>query len=175
MTVASNVDEESLKAEFKKSGGGSAENLSLRLAEEKARVVSQLYPYSFVLGADQVLECEGRLFDKPASLSEARSHLIALRGRQHRLVNGLVVCKGADVLWSHTAIATLTFRDFSDDFLDRYLQISGESLLSSVGGYRLEDQGSQLFDSIEGDYFTILGLPMLPLLAYLRQIHILET
>jgi len=174
MAVSSDVDEAAIKDNFKRKSI-CAEDLSLRLAEAKALAVSPLYPYSYVLGADQILDCEGRLFDKPVSLSEARTHLVALRGRQHRLVNGLVVYKGGEMLWSHTAIAHLAFRDFSDGFLDSYIKAAGESLLMSVGGYRLEDLGSQLFASIEGDYFTILGLPMLPLLAYLRQIHILES
>ncbi len=174
MAVPSDVDEDPIKEEGKRKGF-SAEDLSLRLAQEKARTVSQQYPYSYVLGADQVLDCGGTLYDKPASLDEARTHLIALRGCTHRLVNGLVICKGADNLWTHTAVAHLTMRNFSDAFLDSYLKESGDDLLTSVGGYRLEDLGCQLFDSIEGDYFTILGLPMLPLLAYLRHIHILES
>lgn len=170
MPVISDVDEDAIKQKY----SGSVENLCLQLAQAKAQAVSSLYPYSYVLGADQVLDCEGKLFDKPHSMAEAADHLRHLRGRSHRLVNGLVMVKGSEVQWTYTGIATLKMRNFSDDFLDTYLGLSNDNLLSSVGGYQLEDRGCQLFEHIEGDYFTILGLPLLPLLDYLRQIHILQ-
>ena len=173
MAVASNVDEDAIKRPYIKKNS-TAEALALELARAKAETVSQQYPYSFVLGADQILDCAGTFLDKPKSISEARDHLSGLRGRSHRLVNGLVVVKGGEIQWSHTAIATLYMRDFSDAFLDDYLKRSGDILLSSVGAYRLEALGGQLFDRIEGDYFTVLGLPLLPLLSFLRHIHILQ-
>ena len=173
MAVSSEVDEDAIKARFT-TNNSNAEQLSLKLAHAKASSVSQKYPYSFVLGADQILECEGSLFDKPKSMEQARQHLISLRGRRHRLINGLVIVKETETQWSHTEIATLYMRDFSDAFLDDYLQASGNVLLSSVGGYLLEERGGQLFDRIEGDYFTVLGLPLLPLLGFLRHIHILQ-
>jgi septum formation protein len=125
------------------------------------------------LGTDQVLECNGQIFNKPNSLPIVRSQLSQLSGQRHRLVNGLVMVKGSKVQWSHTAFATLKMRKLSDTFLDDYIKQIDDNMLSSVGGYQLESRGSQLFEYIDGDYFTILGLPLLPLLAYLRQIHIL--
>lgn len=172
MTVASDIDENLIKAAHD-NRHSSGEDLTLELAKAKADVVSRQYPYSYVLGADQILVCENQRFDKPKTVEEAREHLVNLRGRTHQLVNGLVIVKGSEILWSHTETATLVMRDFSDAFLDKYLITVGDRILSSVGGYRLEDRGSQLFDTIDGDYFTILGLPLLPLLAYLRHIHIL--
>lgn len=173
MAVASNVDESGIKSAHD-GQNTSTENLTFELALAKARAVSQQYPYSYVLGADQICVGDNHRFDKPKDLNEAREHLKRLRGRSHKLVNGLVILKGSEVLWRHTETATLTMRDFSDSYLERYLIAVGEDVLSSVGGYRLELLGSQLFDAIEGDYFTILGLPLLPLLAYLRHIHILD-
>ena len=169
MTVSSDVDEYVIKQEH----SGSVESLCLKLAQAKAQAVSSLYPYSYVLGTDQVLECNGQIFNKPNSLPIVRSQLSQLSGQRHRLVNGLVMVKGSKVQWSHTAFATLKMRKLSDTFLDDYIKQTDDNLLSSVGGYQLESHGSQLFEYIEGDYFTILGLPLLPLLAYLRQIHIL--
>ena len=169
MTVSSDVDEYEIKQEHT----GSVESLCLKLAQAKAHAVSSLYPYSYVLGTDQVLDCKGRIFDKPNSLQNVRTQLCQLKGQRHRLVNGLVIVKGSKEQWSHTEFATLKIRKFSDAFLDDYIKQIDDNLLSSVGGYQLECRGSQLFEYIDGDYFTILGLPLLPLLAYLRQIHIL--
>jgi len=173
MSVASEVDEDIIKMTAAKRGTPAAE-LALVLAQAKAEAVSSLYPYSYVLGADQILECGGVMFDKPRSLAETREQLLQLRGCAHRLVNGLAILKSGQTVWSHTATATLTMRDFSQSYLDTYLETVGEQVLSSVGGYQLEGPGSQLFEAVDGDYFTILGLPLLPLLAYLRHIHILE-
>ena len=169
MTVSSDVDEYVIKQEH----SGSVESLCLKLAQAKAQAASSLYPYSYVLGTDQVLECNGQIFNKPNSLPIVRSQLSQLSGQRHRLVNGLVMVKGSKVQWSHTAFATLKMRKLSDTFLDDYIKQIDDNMSSSVGGYQLESRGSQLFEYIDGDYFTILGLPLLPLLAYLRQIHIL--
>lgn len=174
MAVVSNVDEDEIKKTF-----GiqlkTVEDLAFELARAKAGVVSQQFPYSYVLGADQILECDGCLYDKPKTREAARKQLLQLRGRTHRLVNGLCIVKEQQLQWSHLEVAELKMRSFSEDFLDRYLADAGDTLLSTVGGYRLEDQGSQLFDAIEGDYFSILGLPLLPLLSYLRQVHLLKS
>ena len=159
MAVASDVDEDPIKASFD-GQNSSTKDLTLKLAHAKADAVSQHYPYSYVLGADQILVCDNRRFDKPKNRAQARDHL---------------TLKGSETVWSHTEVATLKMRDFSDAFLDKYLQEEGLQVLASVGGYRLEGHGSQLFEDIQGDYFTILGLPLLPLLAYLRHIHILDT
>jgi len=169
MTVSSDVDEYAIKQEH----SGSVESLCLKLAKAKAQAVSSLYPYSYVLGTDQVLDCNGQIFNKPNSLQDVRTQLSQLSGHRHRLVNGLAIVKGSKEQWTYTVFATLKMRKFSNAFLDDYIKQIDDNLLSSVGGYQLESRGSQLFEHIDGDYFTILGLPLLPLLAYLRKIHIL--
>lgn len=122
-----------------------------------------------------MLECDGAWFDKPADRAEAKAHLQALRGRKHRLVSGVVALMNGQRQWHHVDVATLTMRDFSDAFIDRYLDAMGDAVLTSVGAYQLEGLGSQLFNRIEGDYFTILGMPLLPVLDYLRQRRILAS
>jgi len=171
---AAHIDEEALKRDSKSEGLG-VEQTALRLAVAKAAKVSEHHPDKFVLGADQILECEGSWFDKPADMEGARHHLKTLRGSHHRLVNGLAIVHRGSTVWTHTAVATLEMRNFSDMFLETYLDRSGEKILSSVGAYLLEAEGAQLFKTIEGDYFTILGLPLLPVLAFLRQQNIIET
>jgi septum formation protein len=145
------------------------------LAELKAQRVSRRHAGNLVIGADQVLDCEGVLFDKPADLAAARSQLLALRGRRHQLVSAAVLVRDGQRLWHHVARADLTMREFSTDFLDRYLRSAGGAALSSVGAYQLEGAGAQLFASIDGDYFTILGLPLLPLLGILREHGVLPS
>ena len=122
-----------------------------------------------MIGADQILECDGAWFDKPRSMSEARSHLLALRGRTHRLATAACVVRDGQRIWHHVSVPALTMRAFSDAFLDSYLERCGDDLLSSVGAYRLEGAGAQLFARIRGDFFTILGLPLLELLGFLRE------
>jgi septum formation protein len=124
---------------------------------------------ALVIGADQTLDFEGELIDKAESLDEARERLKRLRGKPHRLHSGVVVAKGGEPIWREVSTATLWMRPFSDGFLEDYLAREGEAVLGSVGCYRLEDIGVQLFSRIEGDYFTILGLPMLGLLDLLRR------
>lgn len=174
MPVASCVDEDRIKSAFEQ-GENAIGDLTVELAAAKARSVSARYPYSYVLGADQILVCDNIRFDKPKSIAEARDHLMTLRGRDHYLVNGLVVVKNDEQTWAHQSRVHLKMRDFSDDFLNRYLSQMGDKVLRSVGGYLLEETGSQLFETIEGDYFSVLGLPLLPLLAYLRDIHIVDV
>jgi septum formation protein len=138
------------------------------LAEEKAVAVSRNRA-ELVLGADQTLELDGRLYDKAETADEARARLKTLRGRAHQLHSAVVVAEGGAVVWRETVSATLTMRDFSDAFLEDYLAAEGEHALGSVGCYRLEGSGVQLFSDIEGDYFTILGLPLMGLLELLRR------
>ncbi len=145
------------------------------LAEAKARRVSMRRPACHVLAADQILVFEGKIFDKPKTLDEAKAHLRELRGQSHRLITAAIIMKDGIVSFRHIQIAKLTMRNFSDAFLDDYIASEGEQILACVGAYRLEGLGSQLFRQVEGDYFTILGLPLLPCLEHLRDQGILKT
>jgi septum formation protein len=151
------------------------ENTALLLAELKAGRVSSREPDALVIGADQLLVCEGSWFDKPASLAGAREQLLALRGRTHTLFTAVLCQRGENPVWHHVTQSRLTMRPFSDAFLDAYLASEGEALIASVGAYRLEGRGVALFDRVDGDHFSILGLPLLPLLGFLRQHGVLMT
>ena len=166
-TVGSGVDEEAAKARLL-SDDADPRDIALALAETKAVVVSTRRA-GLIIGADQTLDLDGSLYDKVATLEEARHRLERLRGRTHRLHSGVAVARDGVVVWRGTDSAALTMRGFSDGFLDAYLARNGEAALSSVGCYQLEGEGLQLFERIEGDYFTILGLPMLGLLAFMRR------
>lgn len=164
----SGVDEEevtrSLLAER-----ASAQDIATRLAEMKAVLVSQRHRRALVIGADSTLACEGRLFDKPATLDAARRQLQALSGRTHELCSSVVVAKDGARLWHWSERARLTMRPLSESFLDAYLARASQAVCASVGAYQLEGLGAHLFSKIEGDYFTILGLPLLPLLSFLAE------
>jgi len=149
--------------------GASAGDCAGFLAEAKAAEVSARHPRAFVIGADQMLDCEGDWLEKPHDLGAARAQLARLRGRTHRLFSAVAVLRDGRRLWSALDRAALTMRPFSDAFLDDYLARTGDDALHSVGAYRLEGLGAQLFERIEGDFFTILGLPLLPLLGFLRE------
>jgi septum formation protein len=161
------VDEAAVKAGMA-AEGAPALDVADALAEMKARRVAGRVPGTLVLGADQVLACDGRLFDKPADLAEARAQLAWLRGRSHELLSAAVLYDAGAPVWRHVGRARLAMRAFSDRFLDAYLEGQGEAVLDSVGAYKLEAGGAPLFDRIDGDVFTIMGLPLLELLAYLR-------
>lgn len=139
------------------------------LAEAKALNVSAVSPQALVLGCDQTLLCEDRLFDKAKDLAEARRNLLFLRGKEHQLIGSLALAEKGKVVWRYTERAHLAMRDFSEAFLENYLKSEGKLILSSVGCYQLEGRGAQLFDSVKGDYFTVLGLSLIPLLAALRE------
>jgi septum formation protein len=160
------VDEDVAKAELLARGEG-PRRIAEVLAGLKAMAVSETTD-GLVIGADQTLELDGELVDKADSLDEARARLLSLRGAKHQLHAAVVVARGGRPVWETTKTATLQVRDFSDAFLDAYLAQAGEQVLFSVGCYQLEGLGVQLFERIEGDYFTILGLPMLGLLDFLR-------
>ena len=166
-TAGSGVDEEAAKAELL-SKGASARQVAEALAERKALAVSRGRP-ELVIGADQTLEFEGRLYDKAETVADARDRLSTLRGKPHQLHSAVVVAREGAVVWRETESATLTMRQFSDGFLEEYLAAEGDAALGSVGCYRLEGIGVQLFSKIEGDYFTILGLPLMGLLNLLRR------
>jgi septum formation protein len=138
------------------------------LAELKAQQVSTRHPGALVIGADQVLACNEVLFDKPPNRDHARGHLQALRGRSHTLYAGVCVVRDGRYLWHANDSAELTMRDLSDAFIETYLDAIGDDALQSVGAYQLEGRGAQLFTRVSGDFFTILGLPLLPLLGFLR-------
>ena len=138
------------------------------LAETKATVVSRRHPSAWVIGADQVLVLDDAILDKPADPREAASQLRRFRGRSHELISALCVAYGHGPVWRHTESVTLHVRDFSEQFLSAYLSNAGEGILASVGAYRLEGLGVQLFSQIDGDYFAVLGMPLLPLLTFLR-------
>ncbi|ARJ66426.1 septum formation protein Maf [Magnetospirillum sp. ME-1] len=139
------------------------------LAELKAMRVSSHHPGALVIGADQMLDCDGAWFDKPADIKAAREQLLALRHKTHRLTSAVVAVRDGRRVWHHTESARLTMRNFSEAFLDRYLEQAGDVVLSSVGAYQLEGLGAQLFLTVEGDFFTILGLPLLALMDFLRE------
>lgn len=162
------VDEGEIKHKLK-GEGASPEAIAEALAHAKALHVSRSHPGALVIGADQLLESEGALFDKPSDIAGARGHLEKLSGRTHHLVNAAVVLRHGTSLWRHTERASLTMRQLSDDFISQYLAAVGPLALTSVGAYQLEGLGAQLFERVDGDFFTVLGLPLLPLLAFLRQ------
>ena len=162
------VDESEVKLALR-ADGAPVGDVAEALAEMKARRVSSRRPGAIVIGADQMLECNGIWFDKPPDTDHARAQLTSLRGKSHTLISSVVTVRDGGRLWHHTDRAMLTMRPFSDAFLDDYLDRLGDGVLSTVGGYRLESLGAQLFSRIEGDYFTILGMPLLPLLEHLRQ------
>lgn len=164
--VASHVNEEALKSELLAHSRGAAQ-IAEALAEAKALAVAWERD-ELVIGCDQTLEFDGKLFDKAASLSEARERLRAMRGRTHMLHSAVVVARGNDVRFRQLDTSRLTMREFSDAWLDGYLSRAGEGILGSVGCYQLEGEGVQLFEAVEGDYFSILGLPLMKLLEFLR-------
>lgn len=164
--VSPQVNETEMK---RHSPGLSPGNLAKKLATTKAVSVTNQNPGALVIGADQVLNLEGRAFDKPGSPDAARRQLMDLRGHRHVLETALTCARDGQIVWEHLGQAVLTMRDFSDEFLEDYLRKLGADVTTSVGGYKLEGLGIQLFDRIEGDYFTILGLPLLPLLEFLRR------
>jgi septum formation protein len=164
--VPADIDE---RATEQRADASDAGEIAALLAREKARAIAARLPGRLVLGADQTLALGARRFSKPPDLAAARDQLRALRGRTHELHTAIALIREGQVAFEHREVARLTMRDFSDGFLDSYLEAMGLAVTASVGGYQLEKAGIQLFERIEGDHFVILGLPLMALLRFLRQ------
>lgn len=162
------LDEEAVR-ESCQAEGMDAAAAAVTLAWMKAERASRKFPGALVIGADQMLDLNGEWLEKPATREGLRVQLLKLRGRRHELISAVVAVKDGERLWHTVERARLSVRPFSDAFLEWYLDTAGEGVLSAVGGYHLESIGSQLFSRVEGDYFTVLGLPLLPLLGFLRE------
>ncbi|MEL6826287.1 MAG: Maf family protein [Pseudomonadota bacterium] len=171
-SIKPNVDEDAAKRGMR-SEGLSVSNQAMRLAEMKAVKVSSQVE-GLVIGGDQMLNLEGEAFDKPINLDGAAKHLKKLSGKTHTLETAIVIAENGEPIWRHMARPHLTVRTLSDGFIRSYIQSCGPPLLTTVGAYQLEGLGAQLFSKIEGDYFSVLGLPLLPLLDYLRIRNVLE-
>lgn len=167
------VDEAAIKRRCQ-NAGTTPDAAALQLAEAKAVAVGTHAPDALVIGADQLLVCDDTWFDKPGSPDALRAQLRRLRGRTHTLVTAVVAWQDGRGVWSHVAQPTLRMRDFSDAFLEEYCRLEGDAVLSCVGGYRLEAAGIHLFDAIDGEHSAILGLPLLPLLTFLRTFGVLR-
>ncbi|EKF61125.1 Maf-like protein [Agrobacterium albertimagni AOL15] len=168
VAMPATVDERAIEENLPLAGRDPV-SVARHLALAKAMNVSKRSPGAFVIGCDQTMSLGNRIFHKAASLEQARQTLISLRGKAHFLNSAVCLVRDGELLWSDITKACMQVRDFSDEFLDGYVERNCNSILSSVGCYQLEGEGVQLFDAIAGDYFTILGLPLLPLLAALRE------
>ena len=162
------VDEDTIRAALE-AEGAKPRNIADALAEMKARKLGERHPSSLVIGCDQILHYDGETWGKPETPDAARSQLQRLRGRTHRLVSAVVLYEQAKPVWRHVEEASLTMRSFSDGFLDDYIARNWDDIRHSVGAYQLEREGARLFAAVDGNHFTILGLPLLPLLNYLSQ------
>jgi len=168
------IDERAVEAPLLEAGFP-PEDLAGVLAEAKSQDVSARRAGDLVIGADQILAFEGERRTKPEDMEAARRQLLAFSGKTHDLHSAVAISRNGETLWRHVSTARLTMRELTPQFIGHYLAAAGDAVLSSVGAYQLESLGVQLFNRIEGDYFTILGLPMLPLLAELRAMNVIET
>ncbi len=168
------IDEEAIRAALE-AEGATPRDIADTLAEMKARKIGEKTPGAIVIGCDQVLDFKGRAWGKAPTIDAARQQLRSLRGQTHRLLSAMVLYHEGQPQWRHIGEARLTMRSFSDDWLEGYLSRNWESLRHSAGGYLLESEGVRLFSAVEGDYFTVLGLPLLPLLGYLGDRGFIQT
>lgn len=169
--MPADVDEDAIRQALESDKGQDkleSADIAEILARAKTQDVSARAGDALVIGADQILALNDEIFTKPADLEAARAHLLKLKGQTHQLYSAIVVAQNNEVIWHHVARADMTMRDYSPEFVGQYLAQVGEQVCSSVGAYQLEGPGIQLFEKIEGSYFTILGLPLLPLLGFLR-------
>ncbi len=167
------IDERAVEAPLKDSGV-TPEDVALVLATAKANDVSGRHPGALVIGSDQTLSLGDEIFHKPADMEGARRHLLSLSGKTHQLNSAVVLVRDGETLWSHVGIARLTMRRLDPAFIGRHLARVGDRALQSVGAYQIEGEGIQLFEKVEGDHFTIVGLPLLPLLAALRDLGAID-
>ena len=164
--VPARIDEDAIKAGML-AEGAKPHDVADALAEHKARRVSAKHPEAFVLGCDQIAEVMGKLLSKPETPAEARDQLRELSNHTHKLLSAAVICFAGQPIWRHVGVVRLTMRDLSGAYIDDYVARNWESIRHSVGGYKLEEEGVRLFSRIDGDYFTVLGLPLTDLLSYL--------
>jgi septum formation protein len=172
--AAARIDEEAIRASLEAEGAKPLDVADL-LAEMKARKLAEKNFEALVLGCDQILDFKGKSFGKPASKAEAVAQLMQLRGQTHQLLSAVVAYHQGEPVWRHVGKARLTMHSFSEDWLAGYVGRNWDSIRHSAGGYLLEEEGVRLFSAVDGDYFTILGLPLLPLLGYLRARGFIDT
>lgn len=168
------VDEEMLRDTLL-AEGASPRDLADALAEMKALRISEKHPQAMVIGCDQALDLGGQVFSKPSTRTEAREQLLLLRAKRHSLLSAVVICEAGKPVWRHVGQVRLTVRPFSEAWLDGYLDRNWPDIAEAVGAYKLEKEGVRLFSRVEGDYFTVLGLPLLDLLSYLALRGDIET
>ena len=173
-SIAAKIDEDTIK-ESLKNEGAKPKDISDALAEYKAIRVANNFPTDIIIGCDQILVCNNEIISKARTLNEAKETLKSLRGKSHQLLSSAVIYDNNKPVWRTTSRAQLFMRDFTDEYLEYYIKTSGTDILSSVGCYLLENNGVNLFNRIQGDYFTVLGFPLLEVLDFLRKRELIKT